>query len=152
MPHTIWLALSAFSAIFVAAVAYFTLRVSDRDLRVIERTSAAQGVWAAPTGGPEDVAPNRGLSNAVQGAIGNLGRAIMASGILPGKTRIELEQTLLGSGFRGANALATFIGSKLVLLGLAPLGGWFLADWLNLQGMMRVAVILAWIILDGWRA
>ena len=83
MPQTIWLALSAFSAIFVAGVAYFSLRVSDRDLRVIERTSAAQGVWAAPTGGPEDVAPNRGLSNAVQGAIGNLGRAIMASGVLP---------------------------------------------------------------------
>jgi len=141
MPQTIWLALSAFSAIFVAGVAYFSLRVSDRDLRVIERTSAAQGVWAAPTGGPEDVAPNRGLSNAVQGAIGNLGRAIMASGVLPGKTRIELEQTLLGSGFRGANALATFIGSKLVLLGLAPLGGWFLADWLHLLGMVRVAVI-----------
>ncbi len=142
MSQTIWLVLGAFSAVFIAGAAYFMLRVSDRDLRIIERTSAAQGVWVAPIGGPDDVAPDKGLSNAVQGVIGNLGRAIMASGVLPGKTRIELEQTLLGSGFRGTNTLATFIGSKLILLGLAPLGGWFLADWLHLLGMMRIAVIL----------
>jgi len=141
MPQTVWLAFGAFSAVFIVGAAYSMLRVSDRDLRIIERTAAAQGVWVAPIGGPDDVAPDKGLSNAVQGVIGNLGRAIMASGVLPGKTRMELEQTLLGSGFRGANSLAMFIGSKLILLGLAPLGGWFLADWLHLLGMMRIAVI-----------
>jgi tight adherence protein C len=142
MSQTILLALCAFSTIFIAGAAYFLLRVSDRDLRVIERTSAAQGSWSASAGNPSSAVPDKRLSRAVQGAVSNLGRTIMASGILPGKTRDELEQTLLGSGFRGSNALAMFIGSKLILLGLTPLGGWFLADWQHLVGMPRIAVIL----------
>ena len=142
MSQAILLTLGGFSAILVVGAAFFMLRVSDYDLRLIERTAAAQGLWTAPVSNLGDAPQASGFSVAVQGLISNLGRAVLACGILPGKTRIELEQTLLNSGFRGPNALAVFIGSKMMLVCLAPLGGWLLVDWFHWVGMTRIAVIL----------
>ena len=122
MSNLLLLFLGFISAVLIAGTAFLLLRVTDRDVRLTERMLAAQGTWAGP--GLEDAAPQKGLGGDLKGAVGGLGRAIMSSGLLPGKTRIELEQTLMGSGFRGPNALALFVGSKLILLAISPGIGW----------------------------
>ena len=141
MPNLLLLGLGFVSAVLIAGTAYLLLRVTDRDIRLMERMSAAQGTWTGPKLN-EDV-PAKGLGGDLKGAVGGLGRAIMSSGLLPGKTRVELEQTLMNSGFRGPNALALFIGSKLILLAIAPLVGWLLANSLGLKDLTRIAAILA---------
>lgn len=146
MSQAVLLTVGAVCTVVVVGAAYSMLRVSDRDLRMIERTAAAQGVWAVSSSGSAEAAAKPDFSSVVQGAISNVGRAIMASGVLPGKTRVELEQTLLNSGFRGSSALTIFLGSKLILLCLLPLVGFLVADWLALAGMTRIAVILGFAI------
>ncbi len=141
MSQTMLLLLGGLSAMIVAAAAWFMLRETDHDVRVNERMDAARGTWVS-TGGPlEERTQRAGVGGALKDVIGTIGRAIMASGILPGKTRMELEQTLAGSGFRGPNAMALFLGSKLMLMLLMPLGGWMLAEWGGMVGLMRLAVI-----------
>ena len=141
MSHLLLLALAGLSAVLVAGTAYLMLRVSDRDLRLIERTQAAQGNWAVAEQAEKSSTP-QGLTSGLQSAIGGLGQAIMSSGLLPGKTRLELEQTLSNAGFRGPNALALFIGSKLVMLALAPAIGWAFVNTIGLTDLLRVTVIL----------
>ena len=141
MSNLLLLFLGFISAVLIAGTAFLLLRVTDRDVRLTERMLAAQGTWAGP--GLEDAAPQKGLGGDLKGAVGGLGRAIMSSGLLPGKTRIELEQTLMGSGFRGPNALALFVGSKLILLAISPGIGWLVANAFGLTDLTRIAVILA---------
>lgn len=50
-----------------------------------------------------------------------VGRLIAQSGVLPGRTLAELEQTLAAAGLRGANGLALFVGAKIVLLAGLPM-------------------------------
>ena len=141
MSNLLLLCLGFISAVLIAGTAFLLLRVTDRDVRLTERMLAAQGTWAGP--GLEDAAPQKGFGGDLKGAVGGLGRAIMSSGLLPGKTRIELEQTLMGSGFRGPNALALFVGSKLILLAICPGIGWLVANAFGLTDLTRIAVILA---------
>jgi tight adherence protein C len=49
------------------------------------------------------------------------GSSIARSGLLPAKTRAELEQSLSSSGLHGRNGLGLFLGSKLLLFAGAPL-------------------------------
>lgn len=143
MSHFILLFLAGISAVLVAGASYFMLRVSDRDVRVIERTSAAQGVWTAKLTTVETNKPKiRSVTAELQECISLLGRLIMSTGILPGRTKFELEQTLMSSGFRGPNALALFIGSKLVLVSTMPFIGWFLTNYFGISDLFRMACIL----------
>lgn len=144
MSHYILLILAGVSATLVAGTAYFMLRVSNRDMRLLERTSAAQGVWVRKTATQSEAPQQKSLAGDVENAIGGLGRAIMSTGILPGKTKLELEQTLLGSGFRGSNALSMFIGSKLILLAIMPFFGWLMANWIGMVDLLRIACVLAY--------
>ena len=141
MPNLLLLGLGFISAVLITGTAYLLLRVTDRDVRLMERVSAAQGTWTGPQ--LEGDVPVKGLGGDLKGAVGGLGRAIMSSGLLPGKTRVELEQTLMGAGFRGPNALALFIGSKLILLAIFPVIGWLLSNAFGLANLTRIAVVLA---------
>ncbi len=147
MSQYILLFLAAVSAMLVAGTAYFMLRVSERDVRVSERTQAAQGIWLRKITLESETPQQKSLANDVQEAISGLGRAIMSTGILPGKTKLELEQTLLSSGFRGPNALAMFIGSKLILLAVMPFVGWLLANTLGMVDLLRLSCILAFAVI-----
>ena len=141
MPNLVLLGLAFISAVLIAGSAYLLLRVSDRDVRLMERVSAARGAWSDRL--IDEEMPVKGIGGDLKGAVGSLGRAIMSSGLLPGKTRIELEQTLMSSGFRGPNALALFVGSKLILLATSPFIGWFLANALGLADLTRIAMTMA---------
>lgn len=52
----------------------------------------------------------RGLLTSLASAMGNF---LLRSGIVPAKTRVELEQTLTSAGLRGSQGLNMFVGSKI---------------------------------------
>lgn len=134
------IAVAALSTLGVVIGAWLTLRTTDRDVRIAARTAAAQGTWAALT--LSEVKSKRaGVNSLVQDSIGALGQKIMSSGILPGRTRMELEAALSAAGFRGPSALALFVGSKLLLMAFMPLLGWMLANWLGFDSLSRMGMV-----------
>ena len=66
----------------------------------------------------------------------------MLSGLLPGGTRTELQESLAASGFRSPNALALFLGSKLVLLAGLPLAAWLVAQNMDVEESTRTIMIV----------
>ncbi|MBC7800352.1 MAG: type II secretion system F family protein [Gemmatimonadaceae bacterium] len=128
MPMAI-VSMGALCAVMLVVAAALMLRVSDRELRLASRVEAARGHWAKPDN-KTGAAKSAGMRGAALQLIGSVGQGIVLSGILPGKTRSELQVTLAASGFRGSNALALFLGSKLVLLAGLPVAAWFLTPGL----------------------
>ena len=71
---------------------------------------------------------------------GKVGQVILSSGIVPVRTRAELEQTLVLSGLRGAQGVGVFVAAKLTLMAAFPAGVWLLtSDW-DLPGMGHTLV------------
>ena len=128
--------LAAISAAILITAAWLMLRVSDKDILLASRIDAAQGKWVRS----DAVVTRRGAtaSASVQTLIGGIGRAILRSGLLPGSTRTELQQTLSSSGFRGPNALALFLGAKLVLILSLPVAMWLLTGVMGFQHTTRL--------------
>ena len=113
------------SALLLIGAAFYMLRASDNDVIVAARFAAARGSWA--------VADNKavvrkkagpGLREVLLRGLTELGRGVMQSGVLPGRTRSELQQTLQSAGLRGPNSLAMFVGAKMAALFGLPLAGW----------------------------
>jgi len=135
------LAIAGFSAVLLMIAAVLMLRVSDTDSVVAARFEAARGHWAVVGGSaPVPLAKSSGAVM-VQRLVAQLGRGVMQSGILPGRTRDELASTLMAAGFRGANTMAIFIGSKLVMLFGAPVLGWLLARYFEMQQLTMLVSV-----------
>lgn len=66
-----------------------------------------------------------------------IGNAISRSGLLSGRTRAELEQTLARAGFRRGHGLELFVGAKILLLVMMPLLGFVLSARLGLAAVSR---------------
>lgn len=144
MSPLLLVAVAAVSAVAVVAAAYLMLRLSDTDIQLAARIDAARGTWAAPARGEAQRAAR--AANALgmlQQAVGSVGRWVMLSGLLPGRTRAELQQTLAASGFRSPNALALFLGSKLVLLAAMPAASWVLLQNTGFEGSTRTMMVVA---------
>lgn len=142
MTPMVLIGIGAVSTIVIIVAAWLMLRMSDGDIQLAARLDAARGDWAASRG---YVPPGARAANAmqfVQAAVGAVGRWVMLSGLLPGKTRTELQQTLASSGFRGPSALPLFLGSKLLLLSGLPVLGWLGAQYMDVQGTNRLLMIL----------
>lgn len=142
MTPLMMVAVGTLSAVILVLGAFVMLRMSDHDSAVAARVEAARGRWAvrnSKTGVP--AVRSASLAGMMQRPLGSLGRAVMISGILPGKTRSELQDTLAASGFRGSNALALFLGSKLALTFGLPVAAWLLAPGLlGVEGTNRFVV------------
>jgi tight adherence protein C len=134
------LGVGAFSAGVLILAAYLMLRVADTDVVLAARYQAARGEWVPPD---EDVArkATAGVVEALQRGVGELGKLVMQSGVLPGRTRAELQQTLSAAGFRGQGAMPVFVGSKLSMLFGLPLAAWMLSKNLQIDGIMEIAMI-----------
>lgn len=137
------LTVAGMSAVLLMLAAYLMLRVSDVDVARAARVEAARGRWALPDQmGATKVDTSKAIM-AVRDGITSIGRAVMQSGVLPGRTRAELQTTLSAAGFRGANALSLFVGSKLLMLFGAPLATWAVAQnsgALSITGTVMVVV------------
>ena len=140
MSVAVLLAVAAFSAVLLALAAFVMLRMSDREVVIAARFEAARGRWVVVT---DDELRRQAASGAVlalQRAVMQLGHAVMQSGILPGRTRAELQQTLSAAGFRGANALQMFVGSKLAMLFGLPIAVWLVANRLDFAPLTGLIV------------
>ncbi|MBV8914990.1 MAG: type II secretion system F family protein [Acetobacteraceae bacterium] len=103
-------------AALVAAVCLLAgiaaLREVDRERRIRRRLGAF---------GPDRQVTRVEPGRLLLGAVAGFGSVVARSGLLPAKTRAELEQSLQSAGLRGRNGLGLFLGSKLLLFVGAPL-------------------------------
>ena len=137
---------AAFSAVLLIIAAVLMLRVSDKDVAVTARFEAARGQWSAPSDAKAAGTAASGLVRGVQKGVTEVGRAVMQSGVLPGRTRAELQQTLSAAGFRGPNAMALFIGSKLTMMFGVPLAGFLVCQNLAVAPLTMLVTVGALII------
>jgi tight adherence protein C len=152
MSLVLLLAVGAFSAVILTLAAVLLLRVADTDVAMAARFQAARGDWSPPAEvtGKDATA---GAIVALQRGVSELGRLVMQSGVLPGRTRAELQQTLSAAGFRSASALPMFVGTKLSMLFGLPAAAWMLARDFGFEGpveygMIGVAAIMGLILPD----
>lgn len=141
MSLVILLGVGAFSAGLLILAAFLLLRVADTDVALAARYQAAHGDWTRPDDTEVAKKATAGAVEAIQRGVGELGKLVMQSGVLPGRTRAELQQTLSAAGFRNASAMPVFIGSKLTMLFGLPLAAWVLTKDLQIDGMMGLALI-----------
>jgi tight adherence protein C len=142
MTVSLLLGVGGVSAVVLIIAALLMLRFSDTDVAMASRFEAARGKWVAPKEQTARKAAPNGMVVALQKAITELGRAVMQSGVLPGRTRDELQQTLSAAGFRGPNAMALFVGSKLSMLFGLPLAAWLLAQNMGMQPLTMLVTVL----------
>ena len=143
MTPLLLIGVAATSAVAITGAAFLMLRLTDRDKQLAMRMDAARGTWAAsPRNEAQRTAKPVNVLGLVQRAVGTVGRWVVGSGLLPGKTRAELQETLAASGFRGSNALALFLGSKLVLLAGLPGVSWLLLQDTGWGQSTRLAVVV----------
>ena len=125
----------------LVVAAWLMLRVSGRDLELAARVEAAHGRWAAPVPGAGKRAAGRGLVIGLKTAVSGIGAIVMNSGVLPGRTRTELQSTLSAAGLRGPNSMALFVGSKLATLLVVPLAAYLVSEYLELAATTRFAFV-----------
>ncbi len=104
--------ISAVSALLLLKVAEAQERHAMRVASIRQRAGIASVISS----------PSR---SAILRMVSSIGVMIAGSGILSKKTLAELQQTLIVAGFRDRNGLGLFVGSKLVLLAVLPMLGWF---------------------------
>ena len=109
---------AALISLVCSAGALILLRVARTEERLALRIGAVRG--AAESRQAED---RQGGASLVRW-VTTIGLALARSGALSDKTVTELTATLAAAGFRGGNGLGLFVGSKALLLCLAPLLAW----------------------------
>ncbi len=140
MSVTFLLAVAGFSAAVLIIAAFLLLRVSDADGLVGARFDAARGTWPTPRDA-DRVKSGPSVAVLAQQALLQVGRAVMQSGLVRGRTRTGLQQTLSVAGFRGPNALPLFVGGKLVLLFGLPLLAWLVVDPHTTNGLLIMVAV-----------
>ena len=141
MSVTLLLAVAGFSAAVLIVAAFLLLRVSDSDTLITGRYGAARGDWPAPRESGERRKKGPNVAAVAQQALLQVGRAVMQSGIVRGRTRADLQQTLSTAGFRSPNALPLFVGSKLLLLFGLPLLAWLVVDSHTTTGLLVMGAV-----------
>ena len=121
--------IAAVSLLLVGA-AFVLLRLVERQTRLAERVIAVRNVVALDA---TPVQPQSSLR-----LIEMLGRVLARSGLLPATTLSELEQTLIGAGFRQRNSLSLFIGAKLLMVLVLPMGAYLLLHGMALSTTKRM--------------
>ena len=135
------LVLAGLSTGVLVVAAWLMLRVSGRDLEVAARVEAAHGRWASPVAEAGQGAAGRGLVTGLKTAVSGIGAVVMNSGVLPGRTRVELQSTLSAAGLRGPNAMTLFVGSKLTMLFIVPLAAYLISEYLEFAATTRLAFV-----------
>ena len=127
---------AALLSLSAAGGALVLLRAMRRQDRIAARLATLHHLDGAE---PEDRPGRRGLL----GAVTMVGSVLARSGLLSSNTLIQLEQTLVSAGFRGANGLGLFVGFKLLLLLILPLAAWLGLGGLGLTPLVYSASVAA---------
>ncbi len=129
--HAVLLMLLGMSLSLIAAGWWLLGTLARQDIRDRRIAAIRQGV--AP--------PKRSSVGAAESLpvrlVAGIGTLLARSGLLPAKTRAELEQTLASSGLRQRNAFALFIGGKLLLCLLVPCATFVLLHSVELRPGLR---------------
>ncbi len=134
MNPALLIAMAALSGSAITLAGWLMLRVSDKDELLAGRVRAAQGHWARV----EPALQRRGaLLDPFKALLAGAGRSVLNSGVLPSKTRAEMRQSLQACGYTNPNAVALFLGAKLVLLIAGPLTAWLTVNTLGLEQPIR---------------
>ena len=83
----------------------------------------------------------RQRKNMIATSVEALGRAITASRLVSVRTRTELEQTLRAGGLITSYSLELFVGSKIVLAVVLPLGAFMLLRHAGLRPFMLLSLV-----------
>jgi tight adherence protein C len=117
-PNAIYFLIGIFALIALGAAIYFITqevtqakRLSDRMILV---TTGSNDRLLANTPKPTNGSP-------IVFVLSNFGMFIARSGILSGKTLLEMTATLDSAGFKGERGLGIFIGTKIMAFLLVPL-------------------------------
>ena len=92
--------------------AFWLLHESQRQQKFAARIRLITGKPIVPRHAPRWPAL-RGTATRIMSAVG---QAILRSGIVPGQTQSELEETLDAAGLRGTQAVGVFIGAKIIMV------------------------------------
>jgi tight adherence protein C len=76
----------------------------------------------------EDVVPAESLRTIAIRIVSGIGEWVLRVGLLSGRTRDDVEAMLRGAGHTGGGALHLFVGTKLLLLFILPIGVWLAID------------------------
>jgi tight adherence protein C len=90
---------------------------------------------------PAETEARLSLKGLIAAWVGRIGGAISRSGLIVGKTRLELEQTLARAGFRRSTALGLFIGSKLLSFTTGTLIGLVAGFHLPIAPLLRLLLV-----------
>jgi tight adherence protein C len=110
---------------------------SDRRLaaRFAELHRPARSVALAHT------TPTESVRTIFVGIVAGLGEWVMRLGLLSGRTKDQVEAMLRGAGHGGPVKLRLFIGAKIMLLAIMPLGAWLLTGGMALAFTTKVIAI-----------
>jgi tight adherence protein C len=115
-------------AALITISAYSLLQISRRTAALQARVQLARGhaIGRAVRNQrmASDLAVRKAAMRVPMQMVSAVGASILRSGVMSSNTLAALEQTLTVSGIRSANALPLFIGSKILLLGIAPAMVW----------------------------
>jgi tight adherence protein C len=117
----------------------FLFRGMRDDSRLAARLAALHRPAKAMT--VEDIVPSESLHSILIRIVSGVGEWVLHAGLLSGRTREDVEATLRGAGHTGAAALRLFVGAKLLLLLLLPIGMWLGIDGLTLAFATKVILI-----------
>jgi tight adherence protein C len=127
------LAIVALLAIASLAAGFALLRNARRERRIRRRLGAF-----GPSRQQANVAPGHLLLTVVSA----FGTVVARSGLLPARTRAELEQSLSSAGLHGRNGLGLFLGSKVLLFVGSPLVAVALVHEMDLSASISRLVVL----------
>ncbi|HVB66715.1 MAG TPA: type II secretion system F family protein [Acetobacteraceae bacterium] len=130
------LALAALGWLAAAGGGTMLALAAARQRRVRLRLDVARG--RAPDAQPRAAEELRALPARL---VAGLGRLIAQSGVLPGRTLAELDQTLSAAGLRGSNGLALFVGAKIVLLVGLPMVAFVVLHGGTMRPALRFMVL-----------
>ena len=133
MNHLLLLSSGAAFMLMLVGSGMMMLRQSRHQERFAVRVRLIHGQAPAAKAAPEPDA----IRMATMRAIASLGELFLRSGVLPARTRTELENTLAASGLHGANGLAAYIGAKIVLIIGMPILAMVLLHNTALPGMLN---------------
>lgn len=134
MNRVLLLGVMATGALLFVAAALLLLRQMRHQTRLVSRVQLSRGlVSSAKT-------ERNGQHRSWARVVGVLGQAVLRTGLLSSRTRVELEMTLMSAGLRGRNGLEIFIGGKVGLLVCLPLLALLMLRGTSLPPLMSMLI------------
>jgi tight adherence protein C len=133
------LAASGVGALVLLVAAFMMLRLMHRQQTLAARVQMSQGLMPRPSG--ETL--QEGVHSVWTRAVAGLGQLILRTGLLPSRTRAELQLFLMAAGLRGRNGLEIFIGAKIGLLAGLPFLAMLALRGVSVSSMLHLVIPMA---------